>query len=199
MPFDVPDQAVGRLVTARPVLLQALHHDPVQVPTNQVDELGRLGLAMLGGGRALLVGQENGVVCQLFRVPFGEARIDTAAEQTIAWETQKARERADKGGHESLLDGVTRTLPALTCAEKLQRRAARAGFDWPDVSGVLAKIEEHGLPREAFQWYLDIRKYGTVPHGGFGMGIERCVAWVAGVPHIRETIPYPRTIYRIYP
>lgn len=73
---------------------------------------------------------------------FGDARIDTAAEQTAAWETQKARERADKSGHESLLDGITRTLPALARAEKLQKRAARVGFDWPDVHGALAKIEE---------------------------------------------------------
>ena len=52
---------------------------------------------------------------------------------------------------------------------------------------------------EAFQWYLDVRKYGTFPHSGFGMGIERCVAWISGVPHLRETIPYPRMLNRIYP
>jgi len=61
------------------------------------------------------------------------------------------------------------------------------------------KIEEHGLPREAFEWYLDIRRFGSFPHSGFGMGIERCVAWICGVPHLRETIPYPRMINRIYP
>jgi asparaginyl-tRNA synthetase len=64
---------------------------------------------------------------------------------------------------------------------------------------LVQRIEEHKLPMEAFQWYLDVRKYGTFPHSGFGMGIERCVAWVTGVPHLRETIPYPRTISRIYP
>src|SRR6266498_2610325 len=64
---------------------------------------------------------------------------------------------------------------------------------------LLARIEQHGLPVEAFQWYLDVRKYGTFPHSGFGMGIERCVAWVSGVPHLRETIPYPRMLNRIYP
>ncbi|HZM71169.1 MAG TPA: amino acid--tRNA ligase-related protein, partial [Candidatus Cryosericum sp.] len=52
---------------------------------------------------------------------------------------------------------------------------------------------------EAFQWYLDIRRYGTVPHAGFGMGVERFVAWVAGIHHLRETIPYPRTLNRLYP
>jgi asparaginyl-tRNA synthetase len=62
-----------------------------------------------------------------------------------------------------------------------------------------ARIEQHGLPMEAFQWYLDLRKYGSVPHSGFGMGIERCVAWVCGLEHVRETIPFPRTLNRIYP
>jgi asparaginyl-tRNA synthetase len=61
------------------------------------------------------------------------------------------------------------------------------------------RIREHGLPEEAFRWYLDLRKYGSVPHGGFGLGIERTVAWIAGIQHIRETIPYPRMLYRIYP
>jgi asparaginyl-tRNA synthetase len=64
---------------------------------------------------------------------------------------------------------------------------------------LLARIREHGLPVEAFQWYLDVRKYGAFPHSGFGMGIERFVAWMCGVPHLRETIPYPRMLYRIYP
>ena len=64
---------------------------------------------------------------------------------------------------------------------------------------LVRRIEEHKLPMDAFQWYLDVRKYGTFPHAGFGMGIERCVAWVTGVPHLRETIPYPRTLNRIYP
>ncbi len=64
---------------------------------------------------------------------------------------------------------------------------------------LLKRIQEHNLPVEAFQWYLDIRKYGTFPHSGFGMGIERCVAWMSGVPHLRETIPYPRMLNRIYP
>jgi asparaginyl-tRNA synthetase len=61
------------------------------------------------------------------------------------------------------------------------------------------RIEQHGLPMDAFQWYLDLRKYGSVPHSGFGMGIERCVAWICGLEHVRETIPFPRTLNRIYP
>jgi len=62
-----------------------------------------------------------------------------------------------------------------------------------------SRILEHGLPVEAFKWYLDIRRYGTVPHSGFGMGIERFVTWVCGIPHLREAIPYPRQINRLYP
>ena len=60
-------------------------------------------------------------------------------------------------------------------------------------------ILQHGLPEEAFKWYLEIRKYGTVPHAGFGMGIERCVTWITGLPHLREAVPYPRQIIRLYP
>ena len=62
-----------------------------------------------------------------------------------------------------------------------------------------SRIEEHNLPLEAFQWYLDLRKYGSVPHAGFGMGIERVVAWLCGLDHVRETIPFARTLNRIYP
>ncbi|MBB6146919.1 asparaginyl-tRNA synthetase [Silvibacterium bohemicum] len=61
------------------------------------------------------------------------------------------------------------------------------------------RIEEHHLPLDAFQWYLDLRRYGSVPHSGFGMGIERAVAWVCGLDHVRETIPFARTLNRIYP
>jgi asparaginyl-tRNA synthetase len=68
-----------------------------------------------------------------------------------------------------------------------------------DLDLLLKRIDEHGLPREAFEWYLDLRRYGTVPHGGFGMGIERVVAWICGLEHVRETIPYPRMLYRLYP
>src|SRR5512146_74495 len=61
------------------------------------------------------------------------------------------------------------------------------------------RIHEHGLPEEAFKWYLDLRKYGGVPHSGFGMGIERAVAWICGLEHVRETIPFARMLHRIYP
>ncbi|HWT03459.1 MAG TPA: asparagine--tRNA ligase [Pyrinomonadaceae bacterium] len=61
------------------------------------------------------------------------------------------------------------------------------------------QIAEHQLPQEAFEWYLDLRRYGSVPHAGFGMGIERCTAWMCGIEHIRETIPFPRMLYRLKP
>lgn len=64
---------------------------------------------------------------------------------------------------------------------------------------LMKRIREHGLPEEAFKWYLDLRKYGSVPHAGFGMGIERAVAWICGLEHVRETIPFPRMLYRLYP
>ncbi len=68
-----------------------------------------------------------------------------------------------------------------------------------DLDLLVARIREHHLPQEAFEWYVDLRRYGTVPHGGFGMGIERVVAWICGLEHVRETIPYPRMLYRLYP
>ncbi|MBA2942331.1 MULTISPECIES: asparagine--tRNA ligase [Paenibacillus] len=61
------------------------------------------------------------------------------------------------------------------------------------------RFQEHDLPKEAYQWYLDLRKYGTVPHSGFGLGLERTVAWICGLDHVRETIPFPRLLYRLYP
>ncbi|MDQ3473919.1 MAG: asparagine--tRNA ligase [Acidobacteriota bacterium] len=61
------------------------------------------------------------------------------------------------------------------------------------------QVALHELPQEAFEWYLDLRRYGSVPHAGFGMGIERCTAWMCGIEHIRETIPFPRMLYRIRP
>jgi len=68
-----------------------------------------------------------------------------------------------------------------------------------DLDLLLERIKAHNLPQEAFEWYLDLRRYGSVPHGGFGMGIERLVAWICKLEHVRETIPYPRMLYRLYP
>jgi asparaginyl-tRNA synthetase len=68
-----------------------------------------------------------------------------------------------------------------------------------DLKLLQERIREHSLPEEAFRWYLDLRRYGSVPHGGFGMGIERALTWICGLHHLREAIPFPRTIYRLYP
>lgn len=64
---------------------------------------------------------------------------------------------------------------------------------------LLQRLHEHQLPEDAFQWYLELRRYGSVPHSGFGLGVERFVSWICGINHIRETIPFPRTIKRVYP
>jgi asparaginyl-tRNA synthetase len=68
-----------------------------------------------------------------------------------------------------------------------------------DYDELVKRIEEQQLPREVFEWYLDLRRYGNVPHAGFGMGIERVVAWICGLDHVRETIPFPRMLYRLKP
>jgi asparaginyl-tRNA synthetase len=67
------------------------------------------------------------------------------------------------------------------------------------IDYLLAQIDRHGLPRQAFEWYLDLRRYGTFPHGGFGLGLERMVTWVTGIHHLRETIPFPRLLNRLSP
>jgi asparaginyl-tRNA synthetase len=68
-----------------------------------------------------------------------------------------------------------------------------------DLALLERRLAEHKLPREAYEWYLDVRRYGTFPHSGFGMGLERVVTWICGIHHLREAIPYPRTLKRIYP
>jgi asparaginyl-tRNA synthetase len=68
-----------------------------------------------------------------------------------------------------------------------------------DLDVLLARIKEHNLPQSAFEWYVDLRRYGTVPHAGFGLGVERTVSWICGLDHVRETIPFARMIYRLTP
>jgi asparaginyl-tRNA synthetase len=68
-----------------------------------------------------------------------------------------------------------------------------------DLQTLEKRIKEHKLPKQAFEWYLDIRRYGTFPHSGFGLGVERTLAWICSLPHIRETIPYPRMLEKVYP
>ena len=68
-----------------------------------------------------------------------------------------------------------------------------------DMEKLLERIKEHNLPQAPFEWYLDLRRYGSVPHAGFGLGLERTVAWICGLDHVRETVPFPRMIYRLTP
>jgi asparaginyl-tRNA synthetase len=68
-----------------------------------------------------------------------------------------------------------------------------------DLDALQRRMAEEGMDPAPYQWYLDLRRYGSVPHGGFGLGIERTVAWICGLKHIRETIPFPRLMGRIYP
>jgi asparaginyl-tRNA synthetase len=68
-----------------------------------------------------------------------------------------------------------------------------------DYAKLARRIQEEGLPLEAYGWYLDLRKYGTFVHAGFGLGVERTVAWICGIPHIREAIAFPRTLYKLWP
>jgi asparaginyl-tRNA synthetase len=68
-----------------------------------------------------------------------------------------------------------------------------------DLDLIVQRIREHNLPEEHYQWYIDLRKYGSVPHSGFGLGLERTVAWICGLAHLREAIPFPRMLNRIYP
>jgi asparaginyl-tRNA synthetase len=68
-----------------------------------------------------------------------------------------------------------------------------------DYETLLERVKANDLSEEVFEWYLDLRRYGSVPHGGFGMGIERVVAWICGLEHVREAIPYPRMLHRLTP
>jgi len=68
-----------------------------------------------------------------------------------------------------------------------------------DLETLQRRIKKHDLPEDEFKWYLDLRRYGSVPHSGFGLGLERTVAWITGIQHIRETIPFPRTLSRLEP
>ena len=87
-----------------------------------------------------------------------------------------------------------------TCSlPKATAKSSAAASASPSYDLLVKRLREHNLPEEAFQWYLDLRRYGSVPHAGFGLGLERTVAWICGTEHIREVIPFPRMIYRVYP
>ena len=88
-----------------------------------------------------------------------------------------------------------------------KRRTGIASFDEitgggqrsADLAYLETQIDAHGLPKKAFEWYLDLRRYGSVPHAGFGIGVERTLAWICGLEHVRETIPFPRLLNRLEP
>jgi aspartyl/asparaginyl-tRNA synthetase len=88
---------------------------------------------------------------------------------------------------------------AWMCWRRKATAKSSGGQRIHDMDLLLRRIAEQNLPAEAFDWYIDLRRYGSVPHGGFGMGIERCVAWLCGLEHIRETIAFPRMLYRLKP
>ena len=114
----------------------------------------------------------------------------------------KCRHRRHKPAETTFAPSNSREVPIWeACRIRTHRRASIPQFPWPSPRRTSGgqRIREHNLPREAFEWYIDLRKYGTVPHGGFGMGIERCVAWICGLEHIRETIAFPRMLYRLHP
>ena len=96
-------------------------------------------------------------------------------------------------------DNLLRALGVDVLAPEGYGEVIGGGQREDDLEVLLEKIHEHELPEEAFGWYLDLRRYGTVPHGGFGLGLERLVCWVCGIRHIRETIPFPRMIDRLTP
>ena len=96
------------------------------------------------------------------------------------------------------IDG--RDIPeALKVAAGLENQASVARERETQLDLLIEKIHEHELPMEAFEWYLDLRRFGSVPHAGFGLGLERMVAYLCGLPHVRETIPFPRMYGRLLP
>ncbi len=108
-------------------------------------------------------------------------------------------------GHQGVLYGARsrsrrKSRSAWTCwRRKATARSSAAASAYTIRNCCCGASRSIKLPQEAFDWYIDLRKYGTVPHGGFGMGIERCVAWICGLEHIRETIAFPRMLYRLRP
>src|SRR5207245_2803972 len=113
----------------------------------------------------------------------------------VARVLEKRRRELDVMGRDvAKLENVKAPFPRVTYGEIIGGSQRMASLDL-----LRQRIREHNLPEEAFKWYLDLRKYGSVPHSGFGMGIERAVAWICGLEHVRETIPFPRTLHRLYP
>lgn len=129
-------------------------------------------------------GEEETVLSQAFDKPVMIHRYPTAVK---AFYMQPDPEHAD------------RVLCVDVLAPEGYGEIIGGGQRIHDLGLLTQRLKEHNLPMEAFQWYLDLRRYGSVPHAGFGMGIERAVAWICKLDHVRETIPFPRMLYRLYP
>jgi asparaginyl-tRNA synthetase len=173
----------------------------------------------------LQVLERDTIALQRVRKPFPRIHYDKAVE--ILREAGEEFEWGEDfgGGHETVISGafdrpvLIHRFPAAIKAFYMEpdpdrpECALAADMIAPEGYGeivggsqrihdhdlLLRRIREHGLDEEHYRWYLDIRKYGSVPHAGFGMGLERVVAWITGVPHLRETIPYPRLLGRLKP
>lgn len=96
-------------------------------------------------------------------------------------------------------DDAARSLSVDMLAPEGYGEVIGGGQREDDLKTLIRKIHEHDLPQSAFEWYLDLRRYGSVPHAGFGLGVERTVTWLCGLPHLRQTIPFPRMLHRLYP
>ena len=184
---------VGRVLDKRQRELKALERDTsklesVQAPFPRItydDAVQRLqaqGLPMQWGGD--FGGPDETAIAQMFDRPVMVHRYPSAIKAFYMKPDQERPELA---------------LGVDVLAPEGYGEIIGGGERLADLDLLLARIKEHQLPQEAFEWYLDLRRYGTVPHGGFGMGIERVVAWICGLEHVRETIPYPRMLYRLYP
>ena len=97
-----------------------------------------------------------------------------------------------------IVNFVHRVLPYQTSSDEEKHRL-RSAAEEDDYDLLLSRIREEGLPEQAYGWYLDLRRYGTFVHSGFGLGLERTVAWICGITHIREAIAFPRMMTRLYP
>jgi asparaginyl-tRNA synthetase len=136
-------------------------------------------------GAATLAGGDETILSQQFEPPRHGASLSSSGEGLL---------------HGALIRRDQSLPCALTCSRRrATERSLVAANALPALELLNQRIQEHHLPPEAFDWYLDLRKYGTFPHAGFGMGIERAVAWICGLEHVRETIPFPRMLYRLRP
>jgi asparaginyl-tRNA synthetase len=185
---------LDRVLSARGKELEELGRDtellksikgpfPRYTYTEVVEMLGKLGKPLAWGED--LGAEEETVLTQQFKTPVFVHHYPTAGVGFYIEpdpEDDKLSQSVDllaPEGYGEIIGGGSLRISSLDLLER--------------------RIEEHGLPREMFEWYLDLRRYGSVPHGGFGVGVERLIRWVCGREHIRETIPFPRLLGRMYP